>query len=60
MNHYFAAGDLVEFGVADLILSLDDRRRWAWVRGGHLLSPFGVKESLWSMLYMDWIGAGAA
>ena len=41
MNMPFAAGDLVEFTVGDLILSLDDKRRWAWVLGGHLLSPFG-------------------
>jgi len=64
MNIYFAAGDFVEFSVGDLILSLDDKRRWDWVLGGHLLSPFGGRNRLVDALnshgIMDWIGAGAA
>ena len=58
MNMPFAAGDLVEFTVGDLILSLDDKRRWAWVLGGHLLSPFAMKESLDVLNGLDRRGRG--
>src|SRR5260370_12413688 len=38
------AGGLVEFSVGDPIIGLDDRRRRAWVLGGHLCLPVSVKQ----------------